>query len=174
MFNRELHRRLDGEEVREIRLRILDSFYQELLSLLESMGRQEEEGLREVLAAGVRAITGWKRENKPLDQMSPDERMRFLQDRLSSVDAAYSRVKFQAYQVMKQNDALEMNLRGMMPQFEAATQRVGELEEEVRRLRRLVPPDQQRGDVLVLDRVAEPEERVTFGDKLRHLLGGQG
>jgi len=52
---------------------------------------------------------------------------------------------------MNQNDALEMNMRGLTPRLQAATQRVSDLEGEVRRLRQLVPPEEQRSDVLVLD-----------------------
>jgi hypothetical protein len=170
MFNQELHRRLDGEEEREVCVPVLESFHRELCWTIEKKGLKEDEGLRYILAAGVRAISGWQTPNTPLDQMGQEEKLRFLQDRASSADAAYSMLKFQAYQVMNQNDALEMNLKGLMPQLEATTQRVRDLEEEVRRLRKLVPADERKGAVLVREREEPRPEEKTFADKLRELF----
>jgi hypothetical protein len=169
MFNRELHRRLEGEEEREIRVRVLDSFYRRLQNVLEARGWQEEEGLREILAAGLVALDETEPAKKQLGDMTPEEKLRFLQNRASSLEAGYATLKFQAYQVMNQNDALEMNMKGLMPRLEGATARVEALEEEVRRLRALVPESERQGDVLVLEPPAEPEHR-TLGERIRALF----
>lgn len=169
-FNEELHRRLDGEEERELSVSLLTSFWAELQRVIEVQGWREEEGVRRILAAGLRAIEGWTAADKSLDEMTPEEQLRFHQDRAASMDAAYSTMKFLAYQVMNQNDALDMNMKGLVPQLEAALARVEALEEEVRRLRALVPPEQRQGDVLIVDR-AEPDSGPTsLGEKIRTLF----
>jgi hypothetical protein len=170
MFNQHLHRRLDGEEKRELRLEVLESFYGELRNVVTWKGWEEDEGLRYVLAAGVRAIAGWKTSKTPLERMTPEEKLCFFRDRLSSVEAAYAAVKFQAYQVMQQNDALSMNLTGLLPQLEAANRRVLDLEEEVRRLRALVPPEIRQGSVLVRDPQPEDVEDRSLGLRIRAMF----
>jgi hypothetical protein len=151
LFSEGLHQRLDGEETHQLNLAVLESFYKRLRALSEFHGWTEDDGIRQILAAGVEAIRGWRKTETPLESMEPEERVRFLQDRAASLDAAYATLKFQAYQAMIQNDTMRMNVRGLMPRLEAATQRVAELEDDVRRLRKLVPPEQRQGKVLVRD-----------------------
>lgn len=151
LFNEGLHQRLDGEETHQLDLTVLESFYKKLKALSEFHGWTEEDGVRQILAAGIEAIRSWRKTDTPLESMTPEEKIRFLQDRAASLDAAYATLKFQAYQAMIQNDTMQMNVRGLMPRLEAATERVRELEDEVRRLRKLVPPEHRQGKVLVRD-----------------------
>lgn len=172
MFPEALHERLDGEEEREIHAHVLQSFYRDLDRLIHSRDWEEEQGIRHVLAAGYRAIIGWKLSERSLEQMTEEERLRFFQDRAASLDAAFATLKFQAHQVMRQNDALQMNLRGLMPQLEAARQRVTALEEEVRHLRSLVPSE-QHGANLLIEAEPEPVDEGSLAAKLRGIFGGR-
>jgi chromosome segregation ATPase len=177
MFPEALHERLDGEEEREIRVHVLLSFHRDLERLIKSREWEPEQGIRHLLAAGYRAVVGWRTTDRSLDDMTDDEKIRYLQDRAASLDAAFATLKFQSHQVMRQNDALQMNMRGLMPQLEAARERVIALEEELRHLRSVVPPEQHGENYLVPEETPEPdpaiEEDPTFGSRLRGLFGGR-
>lgn len=170
-FNEELHRNLDSEEEREICVHVLASVEQEVQRAIERHGWRVEDGRRQILAAGLRAVEGWTQPGKSLEAMTLEEQLAFHRDRAASLDAAYATMKFLAYQVMNQNDALELNLKGLVPQLEGARTRVRDLEEEVRRLRALVPEGQREGGALILER-AEPEpQHKSLGEKLRDVFG---
>jgi len=139
VFAGELHRRLDSEEVREVRLEVLESFYQRLQIVIEAHNWTEETGLREIVAAGVHTVEHWCQAETALDALPVAEQVETLQQRASQLDAAYATMKFQAYQVMNHNEALEMNLKGLIPQLEAARERVRELQAEIEQLRRGTP-----------------------------------
>lgn len=172
MFNEELHRRLEGEETRELRVQVLSSLYHQLETAVSHHNWEWERGVHEVLGAGIHTVRHLQPYSKELTSMSAEERTRFLQDRWSSLEAAYSAMKFHAYQVMNQNDALEMNLRGLMPQLTAANERIEALEEEVRRLRALVPAAERTGGVLVQDRESDEEPEPGFVGRIRRRLTG--
>jgi hypothetical protein len=74
--------------------------------------------------------------------MSDDELRAFKDARLVQLEAHYSRLHYQNYRLWQDLEAQGMNLKGLMPQFEAATVRLRGLEAEVLRLRQLVPEDQ--------------------------------
>jgi hypothetical protein len=178
-----LHEQLE-EQYRDCKTtQITVTLFENLLKQVDAFSKEHnwsrDEAISALLAAGLHTIRGWvtTEPEKPLDQMSEEELRRFKDARLSQLEARYSVLNFQSYQLWQENQAQDQNLCGLMPQFEAAVNRLHRLEDEVRRLRALVPESARHSAAapLVTDAVpsASSEEPANLSARLRAIFGNK-
>ena len=92
--------------------------------LIERNGWSNEEGLHIVFSRGLVALEhdgeATEHEGKRLiDMNTPEARERFLLARLNELESKYSVMKFTAFNALKDNQSLAMNVTGLSTEYQA-------------------------------------------------------
>jgi uncharacterized small protein (DUF1192 family) len=108
----------------EVRIGMLDDELARAQRLTEENGWKPDEGLHIIFSRGLVSLEH-ERTGGPevegrrlLDTKTPEERDRFLLARLSDLESRYSVMKFTAFNALRDNETLRMNVTGFKSEHE--------------------------------------------------------
>ncbi len=140
-----------------VEIRMLDDERARASRLIEREGWRRDEGLHIIFSRGLVALER-RHDADPevdgrrlLDMGTPEERERFLLDRLNALESRYSVMKFTAYNAIRDNETLKMNVTGLTIEYTALSTQNAYL-----RLRE----DELRAEIAELGSRARPVEEV--------------
>lgn len=96
--------------------------------LIERNGWQRDQGLHIVFSRGLVALERGDDADpevdgrRLLDMRTPEERERFLLARLNALESKYSVMKFTAFNAIRDNETLKMNVTGLTIEYRALAQ----------------------------------------------------
>jgi cell division protein FtsB len=107
----------------EVCFRILDEEAAKAQAVIARNGWPAEEGLRSVFSRGLvafeRETTADLEGKRLVDMTTPVERERFLLGRLNELEASYAVLKFTAFNALRDNENLRMNVTGLATEYQA-------------------------------------------------------
>ena len=117
----------EGVSVREVQLEILEETYQSAMSLAESNGWSEAHALRTIFASGLAFLDGEaslaKIERSDLPQEALEDLNRVVRQLLEE-SSRYASLKFKAYRMSQDNQALSMREAALQGELELAKHRL--------------------------------------------------
>lgn len=114
-----------GLESTEARVPMLSDELGRVRRLIERNGWDEPEGCHIVFSRGLVALERESGEASALegkrliDMRTPEEREAFLLARLSDLESKYSVMKFSAFNALRDNETLRMNVTGLKTEYKA-------------------------------------------------------
>ncbi len=150
------HSFLEPERERTtVEVEMLDDERSRAERLVRDNGWRPDEGLHIIFSRGLVALERGDEADpdvggrRLLDMKTPEEREGFLLARLSALESKYSVMKFTAFNAIRDNETLKMNVTGLTTEYRALSatnaylrKREDELRERVAELERLVRPPQ--------------------------------
>ena len=113
-----------GLQAVSLTIEMLDDERSRARRLIERNGWSDDEGMRSIFSRGLVALEhdreAIEHEGKRLiDMKTPEERDRFLLARLNELESKYSVMKFTAFNALKDNQSLRMNVTGLSTEYQA-------------------------------------------------------
>jgi len=159
----------EREPVR-IEIEMLDDERTRAIDLLRERGWAIAEGLHSIFSRGLVALDHGAQSQahegmRLIDMKTPEDRERFLLARLNDLESKYAVMKFTAYNALRDNESLKMNVTGLSTEYQALSStnaylrgREDELKArivEVEALVRPVPSDTRSSSRKVWDALRE-------------------
>jgi len=107
-----------------VEVEMLDDERRRALELIRERGWDQGEGLHSIFSRGLVALehegeTQQHEGRRLIEMKTPEEREAFLLARLNDLESKYSVMKFTAFNALRQNDTLKMNVTGLTTEYKA-------------------------------------------------------
>lgn len=111
-------------EAAAVEVEMLDDERKRALDLIRERGWQIAEGLHSIFSRGLVALehegeTQQHEGKRLIDMKTPQEREAFLLARLNDLESKYSVMKFTAFNALRENETLKMNVTGLSNEYGA-------------------------------------------------------
>lgn len=108
----------------KVEIETLDDERDRAMRLIERLGWQVAEGLQSIFSRGLVALEHERGEQQHegkrlIDMRTPEEREAFLLARLNDLESKYSVMKFTAFNALRENETLKMNVTGLSTEYKA-------------------------------------------------------
>lgn len=173
-WERERNRLQEGVSARAVQLEVLEEAYQSAMSLAEGNGWSEADTLRIIFDSGLAFLTGEasvsKVQRADVPQQVLDDLNRVLRQLLEE-SSRYASLKFKAYRMSQDNEALAMREAGLWGELELAKHRLALFQRDEETLKQRLA-DLERENAALRQRVAtiEPAPSQEGGPPSRRRL----
>lgn len=105
-------------------IEMLDDERRRALALIRERAWEQGEGLHSIFSRGLVALehegeTQQHEGRRLIEMKTPEEREAFLLARLNDLESKYSVMKFTAFNALRENDTLKMNVTGLTTEYKA-------------------------------------------------------